>query len=99
MYVSLSKVDMTIFEPKGRYGTITVEVYIFFKKRWKAVIRLYAKESAIDILGDLQLLSPILCTYITALLTVPVVSSSKISASSRDGLLKPLKNGVSGNLT
>lgn len=54
MYISLSKVNMTIFEPKGRYRAITVEVYIFFKKRRKAVVWLYAKESAIDVFWNLM---------------------------------------------
>jgi hypothetical protein len=62
------------------------------------MIWLYAKEGSVYVFRDLRALS-FTHSPLDNILTAPVVSSSKISASSRDGLLKPWKKPLSGNLT
>jgi len=63
------------------------------------MIWLYTEKSSVYIFGYLKGLSFRGLSLQDGILTVPVVSSSKMSASRRDGLLKPWKKPLSGNLT
>jgi hypothetical protein len=57
MHKSLPKIYMTVLEAECGDGAIAIEMNVFLKRGWEAMIWLYTVECPVDVFGDLIMIN------------------------------------------